>query len=96
MPAYWIGRAKVRDQDAYSRFVSESGDVLGAYGGKVLVRSANHLVMDGEDDHERHLIVEFGSGEDAQACFNSEEYQKARGDRIGNNGGDVQVTIVFG
>lgn len=62
----------------------------------MLVRSANHPIMDGEDDHMRHRIVESPSGEDAQTCFNSEEYQMARHSRIADNGGDVQVTIVFG
>ena len=55
---------------------------MARHDGKILIRSADYKVLDGPDDYGRHLIAEFPSLEAAEACFNSEEYQKARADRI--------------
>lgn len=95
MTAYWIGRARVSDRDACNQFVDATNAVVARHGGKVLIRSADCTVLDGSSDCERHLIVEFPSREKAEACFNSEEYRKARHDRIAGNAGDVQAIVVY-
>ncbi len=95
MPAYWIGHSKVKDAEAYQKFADRAYAAMARHDGKILIRSADYKVLDGPDDYGRHLVAEFPSLEAAEACFNSEEYQEARADRIASDAGEVRVTIVF-
>ena len=95
MAAYWIGRAKFDNPEAFRELAERAMPCFAAHGGKVLIRGANHRVLDGQDDSRSHMIVEFSSLEDAEACFASKEYQDIRAERNARGAMDVQSTIVF-
>ena len=95
MAAYWIGRAKFDDAEAFKELAERAMPCFAAHGGKVLIRGANHRVLDGQDDSRSHMIVDFPSREDAEACFASKEYQDIRAQRNASGAMDVQSTIIF-
>lgn len=94
MPAYWIGQVKVNDPESWKEFGDKAVAAFARHGGKVLVRSAIHKVLEGTDDYSRHLIVEFSSVEAAEACFNSPEYREATAYRQASGAGELRITVV--
>ena len=95
MAAYWIGRAKFDDPEAFRGLAERAMPCFAAHGGKVLIRGGNHRVLDGKDDSRSHMVVEFPSLENAEACFASKEYQDIRAERNASGTMNVQSTIVF-
>jgi len=76
MPAYWIGRITVTDQDTYGEYAKRAGPAIEAHGGRFLARGGRHQTLEGRD-HARNVVVEFPSFEDAITCYNSPAYQEA-------------------
>ena len=95
MPAYWLARAKVNDAVEYKRYTDLVPDILKKYQGKVLARGGKQQQLEGPERFFRHIIVEFPSLEQAVACHQSQEYQKAREFRL-NGVGDNELIIVEG
>lgn len=95
MPAYWLARAKVNDALEYKRYTDLVPDILKKYQGEVLARGGKQQQLEGPERFFRHIIVEFPSLEQAVACHQSQEYQKARKFRL-NGVGDNELIIVEG
>ena len=95
MPAYWLARAKVNDAVEYKRYTDLVPDILKKYQGEVLARGGKQQQLEGPERFFRHIIVEFPSLEQAVACHQSQEYQKAREFRL-NGVGDNELIIVEG
>lgn len=91
MPAYWIARSLVTDEDNYMRYAKGVPDVIAKYGARVLVRGGKAHPMEGET-RPRNVILEFPSAQAAIDCYNSDEYQSLRKHREG--AGEVDIVIV--
>ena len=82
MAAYWMAHAKVTDAEAYAEYAKLAGPALDKHNGKFLARGGRSITLEG-DAYERNIIVEFPTYDDAIACFESDEFQKACEHRIG-------------
>ena len=85
--AYWIAHVGAGDpatfnSDAYQAYVAGAGPAFKEHNAKFLARGGQFVLAEGQDLGSRHVIVEFESLEAANACYNSEIYQKAREHRI--------------
>ena len=94
MTAYWLARAKINNHDEYMKYATQVPAILKNFNGKILTRGGNHKTLEGRDHFERFIIIEFPSMEEAEACFNSDEYKSAAMFRRQNNVGDNELTIV--
>lgn len=94
MTAYWLARAKINDHTEYMKYATQVPSILEKFNGKVLTRGGKHKTLEGKDYFERFVVIEFPSMEDAQACFNSDEYNAAAHFRRQNNVGENELTIV--
>ena len=74
---YWIGRVDVSDPETYKLYAQEAVGLFQKYNAKILARGGRTEALEGQS-RARNIIVEFDSMEQALACFNSPEYQKAR------------------
>jgi uncharacterized protein (DUF1330 family) len=74
---YWVGRISVSDLDTYKLYVAANAEAFAKYNGRFLARGGKSRCMEGEC-RERNVIVEFDSFEQAVACWNSPEYQRAK------------------
>jgi len=83
MKSYWIGRINVNDQVAYKEYAKRAGPAVKKYGGKFLVRGGEFEILEGKNDYERNVIVEFPSFEAVKDFYNSREYQEAKSFRDG-------------
>ena len=98
MPAYWVARSKINDPVEYKKYTDLVPEIVRRYGGKVLARGGRYKINEGDVAFHRfgrHVVIEFPTMEDAVACFESAEYQRAAAFRRGG-AGEVENVIVDG
>src|SRR5262245_32457050 len=78
--AYWIVRVSVRDPQRYSDYLSAVGPAFRKFGARFIVRGGAFEAMEGTA-RERNVVIEFTDRPTAVACYNSDEYQRAKGIR---------------
>lgn len=96
MPAYWIAHGNIFKPDRYGKYAEQVPEILAKYEGKVLARGGEHRTLEGPDEFARHVVIEFPSLAQAQACFDSDEYQGAAAHRRADGAGEVRIVIVDG
>lgn len=95
MAAYWLARSRVVDAVEYRKYTDLVPAILAKFGGKVLARGGKFNILEGPENFERHVVVEFPSLERAEACFNSPEYTAAAAFRR-SGAGINELVIVEG
>ncbi|NNG04727.1 MAG: DUF1330 domain-containing protein [Inquilinus sp.] len=83
MVAYIIAQVDVTDIDQYKQYAARTPAVVAAHGGRFIARGGRTVVLEGEADNRRVVVIEFPSLERAEAFYNSPEYQEAKALRIG-------------
>ncbi len=78
MTAYVIVEIEVLDPEKYAVYREMAPPLVAAYGGKYLARGGKTVLLEGEKDPERLVILEFESVERALAWWNSPEYAEAK------------------
>lgn len=78
MAAYIIGRVKVTDWPRYSEYMKLTPGVIAQYGGRFIARGGESMTLEGQEETDRVVILEFPTFEAAKQFFHSEEYQRAR------------------
>ena len=76
MPALWIAHVTVTDTEAYGEYAKLAGPAIAAHGGVFLARGGRYVQLEGRE-RPRNVVARFPSVEDAVACYNSIEYQRA-------------------
>ncbi len=76
MPALWIAHVTVTDADAYGKYAELAGPAIAKHGGEFIARGGRYVQLEG-NDRARNVVARFPSLEDAEACYNSPEYQAA-------------------
>lgn len=79
---YWISRIDVTDAVAYQRYVDDTAEAFTKYGARFLARGGRAQPVEGAG-RSRNVLIEFESLEQAVACYNSPEYQRAKSYRDG-------------
>lgn len=87
---YWIGQMDVHDAEAYDVYRAANAKPLKDYGAKFLVRGGAQEVREGQW-RSRTVVIEFASLADAQACYDSEDYQKAKDMRLPVSEGNMII-----
>lgn len=94
MAAYLIARVTVHDMDQYKKYMAVSPGCIEEYGGKFIVRGGDTITMEGPEETNRVVIVEFPNYQTAQDCYNSPQYQEAI--KLRQNAATAQFVIVDG
>jgi uncharacterized protein (DUF1330 family) len=74
---YWIAHVDVSDPEAYRAYVQANGVAFAKFGGRFLVRGGTYRAAEGVA-RARQVVVEFKDYSTALACYDSEEYQRAK------------------
>ena len=90
MKGYWIAHVTVTDPDTYQSYADAAPQAFKKYNARVLARGGRHQQLEGEG-RARNVVIEFASFEDAVACYNSPEYQKAAKIRQANSIGEILI-----
>ncbi len=94
MKAYWIAHVDVTDPAQYGFYTQRAPAVFAQYGGRLLARGGRSQAMEGRATPQRSVVIEFDSYAQAQACYQSSEYQAAASLRTG--AARAEVIIVEG
>lgn len=76
MPALWIAHVTVTDPEAYARYAELAGPAIAQHGGHFIARGGRYVQLEGQE-RARNVVAKFPTVEDAEACYNSPEYQRA-------------------
>ena len=94
MAAYLIARINVTNPEKYKNYTALSPAAIAAHGGRFLARGGETVTLEGEEETDRVVIVEFESLEKAEEFYASDQYTTARAERQGAAEG--QFIIVEG
>lgn len=83
MAGYIIARISVTDPDTYRNYMKVTPDAVARAGGKFLVRGGEVTTLEGTEETNRVVVLEFESVETAKAFYHSDEYTAARALREG-------------
>jgi uncharacterized protein (DUF1330 family) len=83
MTAYVIVQAEVNDWDRFNEYLKETPRTIAQYGGKYIVRGGVMVVLEGNDQGRRMVVIEFPSLQKAKEWYYSEEYQRVKSLRQG-------------
>ena len=94
MPAYVVVDVKATDAERAARYRDVSGPSVEHHGGRFLARGGALVVLEGDWEPDRLVVIEFGSMDAARAWFDSDDYREARAVRAG--AGTWRMIIVDG
>ncbi len=77
MAAYIIVRMHVTDMEQYQEYAKAAPDVVAQYGGRLIVRGGATVTLEGPEEKDRIVVLEFPSLDQAKAFYGSEEYTAA-------------------
>ena len=83
MTAYMLVTVDVTDPEQYRNYTDRSPAAIAKFGGRFLARGGRTVTLEGDAETRRVVVVEFPSVEQAEACYNSPEYQEAKSHREG-------------
>lgn len=95
MPAYLIGKMHIIDVDRYNKYKKLTPEIVEKYGGRFLSRGGDKILLEGDDELRRVVLVEFPSVREARQFYDSSEYAAARSLRTGA-AVEMQLFIVEG
>jgi len=80
--SYLIAHVTVSDRVAYSEYARAAGEAMQAFNPKIIAWSGQYENLEGES-HDKHVVFEFDSFDEAKRFYESPEYQAARLIRAG-------------
>jgi uncharacterized protein (DUF1330 family) len=78
MTVYAIAQGRIEDQAQFSQYLARSGATLEAYGVRLLALDEAPIVVEGEADYPRTVILQFDSEAHFRRWYDSPEYRDAR------------------
>ena len=83
MSAYIIARVHITNLEKYKDYQKLTPAAIAKYGGRFIVRGGAVEALEGPKEHDRVVVIEFPTLEQAKTFWNSPEYVEARATRAG-------------
>ena len=94
MAAYLVGRINVTDWEKYKAYMQVTPGVIEKFEGKFITRGGEMITLEGSEETDRVVLIEFTSLEKAKAFYNSQEYQAAK--KLQAGAATVQLIAIDG
>jgi uncharacterized protein (DUF1330 family) len=94
MTAYIVSRVNIRDLGSMTSYFSGAPETVEAYGGKYLARTSDLTQLEGDEEIDRIVVLEFPDTESAQAWYDSREYKPLRDQRWA--AADAKIILIPG
>ena len=94
MPAYLICRIHVTDPQRYDEYKKLTPAAIAKHGGRFVVRGGPVTTLEGPDEHDRVVVIEFPTMERAKAFWDGPDYAAAKALR--KNAATGQFILVEG
>ena len=86
MPAYIVVETDIHDAEQYELYKQATPAAVGAAGGRFIARGGEVVVLEGDWQPKRLVLLEFPDLEAAKRFYDSSEYQQAKRLREGAAG----------
>ena len=83
MAGYIITRVKVTDPEKYKNYAALTPGAIAAHEGEFLVRGGETATLEGPEETRRIVVIRFETVEKAKAFWDSQEYRRAKAERVG-------------
>lgn len=75
MSCYFIAQLLISDQDEYNRYLDGFDVIFEKYDGEIVAVEENPIILEGDWDYSRLVVIRFKNENEAKSWYNSEEYQ---------------------
>ena len=89
MAAYVIVQVRVTDWDKFKKYLNETPRVMAQYGGRYVARGGEMVMLEGGEQTQRVVLIEFPSLQKAKEWYHSKEYQQIKVLRAGAANGSL-------
>ncbi len=89
MAAYVIVQVEVTDWERFREYLKEVPRILNQYGGKYLACGGETILLEGPDQSQRVVLIEFPSLQQARDWYHSPEYLQIKSLRAGAAHGTI-------
>lgn len=94
MPTYIVSRVNIHDLDSMTSYFGGAPETVEAYGGKYLARTNDLTHLEGDEQIDRMVVLEFPDTESARAWYDSQEYRPLRDQRW--SAADAKIIMIPG
>ena len=89
MSCYSIAQLLIHDEDEYKKYLSGFDSVFEKYNGKVIAVEENPIILEGDWDYSRLVIIRFSNENEAGRWYHSPGYQSLLQHRLNASKGTV-------
>ncbi len=82
MSCYFIAQIRINDETEYRKYIDKAGEVFRKYKGEYLSVDNAPIVLEGQWNYTRTVLIRFENKDDFDAWYNSDEYQKILAHRL--------------
>ena len=94
MSYYLIAQIRINDESEYQEYINGSVEIFEKYHGKYLVVDNEPVLLEGDWNYTRTVLIRFDNRDDFDAWYNSDEYQKILQHRL--KAADCDTILVKG
>jgi uncharacterized protein (DUF1330 family) len=73
-----IARVHVTDRTRYAEYMKITPDIISRFGGRFIARGGEAVTLEGPEETDRVVLIEFPSLAAATAFYHSEEYRQTK------------------
>ena len=78
MPAYIIARVQVTDMQRYAEYMKVTPDIIAEFGGRFIARGGESVTLEGPEETNRVVLIEFPTLVAAKNFYHSEQYRQTK------------------
>ena len=75
MSYYFVAQIKIKDDKEYQKYIDRAGDIFRKHNGKYLSVDNSPMILEGNWDYTRTVLIEFPEYFDFENWYNSKDYQ---------------------
>jgi len=75
MTHYFVAQIKINDPAEYEKYLKKVDDILSKYKGEYLAVDKNPIILEGNWDYTKSVLIKFNSKQDFEDWYYSEDYQ---------------------
>jgi uncharacterized protein (DUF1330 family) len=72
---YFVAQIKIKDELEYQKYIDKAGAIFKKYNGEYLSVDNEPVILEGEWDYTRTVLIKFKSKNDFNDWYNSDEYK---------------------
>lgn len=76
MSVFFIAQIKINDYKEYELYLEKCDEIFSKYNGEYIAVDSNPVVLEGNWDYSRSVIIRFPNESDLRQWYESKEYQE--------------------